>query len=116
LINRSNTAFTPGGSTAQFQDFTLGRNSSRFLEDGSFLRLRNLTIAYNFGENLLKRARIDGGSIKVFAEANNLFLITKYTGIDPEISAFGSSVLQSGYDEITMPNPRTFRVGFKIGL
>ncbi len=116
LINRSNTAFTPGGSTSQFQDFTLGRNSSRFLEDGSFLRLRNLTIAYNFGENLLKRARIDGGSIKVFAEANNLFLITKYTGIDPEISAFGSSVLQSGYDEITMPNPRTFRVGFKIGL
>ena len=116
LINQSNTAFTPGGSRSQFQDFTLGRNSSRFLEDGSFLRLRNLTIAYNFGENLLRRARIQGGSIKVFAEANNLFLITKYTGIDPEISAFGSSVLQSGYDEITMPNPRTFRVGFKIGL
>lgn len=116
LINPSNTAFTPGGSTSQFQDFTLGRNSSRFLEDGSFLRLRNLTIAYNFGETFLKNARIDGGSIKVFVEANNLFLITKYSGIDPEISAYGSSVLQSGYDEITLPNPRTFRVGFKIGL
>lgn len=116
LINSSNTAFTPGGSTTQFQDFTLGRNSSRFLEDGSFVRLRNLTVAYNFGEKLLKRARIGEGSIKVFAEANNLFIITKYSGIDPEISAYGSSVLQSGYDEITMPNPRTFRVGFKIGL
>lgn len=116
LINSSNTAFTPGGSTTQFQDFTLGRNSSRFLEDGSFIRLRNLTVAYNFGEKLLKRARIGEGSIKVFAEANNLFIITKYSGIDPEISAYGSSVLQSGYDEITMPNPRTFRVGFKIGL
>lgn len=116
LINQSNTAFTPGGSTSQFQDFTLGRNTSRFLEDGSFLRLRNLTVAYNFGEKELRKIGISGGSIKVFAEANNLFIITKYSGIDPEISAYGSSVLQSGYDEITMPNPRTFRIGFKIGL
>jgi hypothetical protein len=43
-------------------------------------------------------------------------LITKYTGIDPEVSAYGSSVLQAGYDEISMPNPRSFRIGFKIGL
>lgn len=116
LINRSNTAFTPGGSTSQFTDYTLGRNSSRFLEDGSFVRLKNLTMSYNFGDALLKKAGIIGSSIRVFAEANNVFLLTKYTGIDPEVSAYGSSVLQAGYDEVSLPNPRTFRIGFKIGL
>jgi TonB-linked SusC/RagA family outer membrane protein len=116
LINKSNTAFTPGGSTSQFNDYTLGRNSSRFLEDGSFIRLKNLTLAYNLGQGLLKKAGIVGGNIKLYVEANNVFLITKYTGIDPEVSAYGSSVLQAGYDEISMPNPRSFRIGFKIGL
>jgi hypothetical protein len=68
------------------------------------------------GQGLLKKAGIVGGNIKLYVEANNVFLITKYTGIDPEVSAYGSSVLQAGYDEISMPNPRSFRIGFKIGL
>lgn len=116
IINKSNTAFFPGGSISQFNDFTLARNSSRFLEDGSFVRLRNVNIAYNLGKNLLKKVGVTAGSVKVYAEANNVLLITKYSGIDPELSAYGSSILQSGFDEMTMPNPRSFRIGFKIGL
>lgn len=115
LINSSNTAFFPGGTT-QFFDYTLSRNSSRFLEDGSFLRLKNITLAYAFPKAVMKRVGIAESRIKIYAEINNVFIITKYSGIDPEVSAYGSSVIQSGYDEITMPNPRSFRVGFKIGL
>ena len=115
LINKSNTAFSPSGTTQIF-DYTLARNSSRFLEDGSFLRLRNITFAYTLPKDILKKAGLLESRIKIYAEINNLFIITKYTGIDPEVSAYGSSVLQAGYDEITMPNPRSFRFGFKIGL
>ena len=115
LINKSNTAFFPGGTT-QFFDYTLARNSSRFLEDGSFIRLKNITLAYSFPKGLLKSVGITESRIKFYAEMNNVFIITKYSGIDPEVSAYGSSVLLAGYDEITMPNPRSFRVGFKIGL
>lgn len=115
LINKSNTAFFPGGTT-QFFDYTLSRNSSRFLEDGSFVRLKNLTMGYNFPKAILKRIGIAESRIKLYAEMNNVFIITKYSGIDPEVSAYGPSVLQAGYDEITMPNPKTFRFGFKIGL
>ncbi|WP_316817790.1 TonB-dependent receptor [Pedobacter nyackensis] len=109
LINESNNiAMGFFGAT----DYTQGRYTSRFLEDASYIKLRNLTLAYTLerkiGTGLCK--------IKVFAEGNNLFVITKYSGMDPEVSAFGSSALNVGYDELTLPPMRSFRLGIQLGL
>lgn len=65
---------------------------------------------------MLNSLGIRQSRIRIFAEANNVFIITKYSGIDPGGSAYGSSALSSGFDEITMPQPRTYRFGFKVGL
>nr|WP_162988694.1 hypothetical protein [Pedobacter schmidteae] len=108
LINESNNVFMGFGAT----DYTQGRYTSRFLEDASYIKLRNLTLAYTFR----KKLGSDFYRIKVFAEGNNLFAITKYSGMDPEVSAFGSSALNSGYDELTLPPMRSFRLGIQLGI
>ena len=113
LLNNSNTA----GSFFSKYDYTVGRNISRFLEDASFLKLRNITLAYNFRKDWLQRIGLGAlNNAKVFAQAENVFVITGYSGIDPEVSAYGSSGLKAGYDELTLPNPRIFRFGLKLGL
>jgi TonB-linked SusC/RagA family outer membrane protein len=93
-------------------DYTQGRYTSRFLEDASYIKLRNLTFAYT----LKRKLASDSYRIKVFVEGNNLFTITKYSGMDPEVSAYGSSALNIGYDELTLPPMRSFRLGIQLGL
>jgi TonB-dependent starch-binding outer membrane protein SusC len=112
LINASNS-YGSGffGST----DYTLGTDISRFLEDASFLKLRNITLAYHVDKKFIRRLKYFNG-IKVYIQATNVFILTKYSGLDPEVSAFGSSALNSGYDELTIPNPRTFTAGVKVDL
>jgi TonB-dependent starch-binding outer membrane protein SusC len=59
--------------------------STRFLEDGQFLRLKNITLSYNLPQSVLRSAKIQ--NVRIFAEANNLVTWTKYTGWDPEQDA-----------------------------
>lgn len=86
---------------------------SRWLEDGSFLRLRSLTLGYNVPQQILQRANIR--SLRAFVAGTNLWLLTKYTGLDPE-SAANSDQNQQGIDLGTPPQPRSVQVGFNIGL
>jgi hypothetical protein len=79
--------------------------------------LRSLTLAYNLTPARLQR--ITHGtmrSFQVFVRGTNLFTVTGYRGLDPEVNAFGSSALQSGYDELTMPQNKLYQFGFNIGL
>lgn len=83
--------------------------STRFLEDGSFLRLKDVTLSYmlpgRFVDNLgFQRAR-------VYLQGFNLLTITNYRGLDPEVSNQGTSTLGQGTDFFTPPQPRTFQVG-----
>ncbi|MBS0029154.1 SusC/RagA family TonB-linked outer membrane protein [Chitinophaga sp. 22321] len=112
LINGSNYALAGFGTS---YDYTLDRKNSRFLEDASFVKLRSLLLGYNFNSNQLKGMKIFT-ALKLYAEANNLFILTKYSGLDPEVSAYGSSALNMGFDELTMPAPRTWRVGIKASF
>ncbi|NIG56768.1 SusC/RagA family TonB-linked outer membrane protein [Chitinophaga sp. Cy-1792] len=111
MINKSN--YASGGFGSSF-DYTLSRQNDRFLEDASFIKLRSLSLTYDFTK-LLKHVKTIR-SLRVFAEGNNLLVITKYSGIDPEVSASGSSALGMGFDELTMPAPRTWRLGVKASL
>ncbi len=89
--------------------------STRFLEDGSFLRLNNLTLGYNLNtqklgiSNAIQRARLS-------LTGQNLFLITNYSGFDPEVNAgsVAGGIQTFGIDRFTYPAARTFLVGLDI--
>ena len=95
------------------------RPSTRFLEDGSYLRIRNVTLGYNF-KSLLKWENVAG--LRLYVTAQNALTFTKYPGLDPEIQANAndtrglgiSSDLAVGIDWGTVPAPRTFIAGLKI--
>ena len=101
-------------SISNQKNYITSRTSSRFYEDASFIRLKKLVLAYNFPKTIVDKLKLDG--IKMYAQATNLFTITNYSGVDPEVSAFGSSSLLSGYDEVTMPQSKTFSLGLRINL
>lgn len=86
------------------------RFSDRWIEDGSFLRLKTLNLTYKIPSSL---TWLQG--LSIWVEANNLFTITKYLGSDPEFSA-RNSVLYQGIDPGYMALGRTFTLGMKINL
>ena len=101
-------------SITQTNNYTTSRTSSRFYEDASFIRMKRLVLAYFLPKQIVSKWKLE--SIKIFAQATNLFTITNYSGVDPEVSAFGSSSLLSGYDEVTMPQSKSFSLGLRINL
>lgn len=88
------------------------QENSRFLEDGSFLRLRALTLGYVIPKSISRKARIE--KLRVYLTGSNLLLFTKYTGADPE-SNLGTGNIQ-GYDYGTPPQPRTIQLGLNLTL
>jgi len=85
----------------------------RWLEDGSYLRLRTVSLGYNFDPKFLDRLRVS--KLRVYLQATNLFTWTKYSGLDPE-SAASSSANQQGIDLGTPPQPRSFQFGINLTL
>ncbi len=88
--------------------------STRFLEDGSFLRLQNVTIGHNF--NLSENSIFS--NLRLFANAQNLFVITDYSGQDPEVSVNRSigNVPSLGIDLTAFPRPTTISLGFNASF
>jgi TonB-linked SusC/RagA family outer membrane protein len=86
---------------------------SHWLEDGSFLRLRSLTIGYTLPTGLSQRLKLE--RLRLFVQGTNLWLLTNYTGLDPE-SAASSSQNEQGIDLGTPPQPRGLQVGLDIKL
>jgi len=93
-------------------DNTNGNNrpSNLFIEDGSFLRCKNITLGYRLSEKILSRVHLQ--SFRVFASVTNAFIITNYSGMDPEIGSWNP--LQAGWDQGYYPQSRTFTVGANI--
>jgi len=83
--------------------------SDRFIEDGTFLRLNYLQLSYNFDSKLIKKWHMN--RLKLYASANNLFCLTKYSGVDPEIS-YGSYGIST--DEAKTPRSKSFTFGLNI--
>ncbi len=85
------------------------RFSDRYIEDASFIKLKELTLSYNFGKDFIPFLR--GGTFYVSGE--NLFTITKYLGLDPEFSYSYSSMLQ-GFDYGKVPHPLNVKFGVRL--
>jgi TonB-linked SusC/RagA family outer membrane protein len=96
--------------TKTYQPFT---QSSRFVENGSFVRLKNVSLAYNVPSSVFK----DKANIRIFASATNLLTISKYSGPDPETSNVGSSTDTAiGIDRGSYPNAKVYTVGLTLGF
>jgi TonB-dependent starch-binding outer membrane protein SusC len=88
------------------------RNSSFYIEDGSYLRLRNLQIGYNLPKSLIGKSGIE--RFRIYASGQNLFTVTNYSGFDPEVGSFNQSSSYSGYDLGRYPSARTYLIGVNV--
>jgi TonB-linked SusC/RagA family outer membrane protein len=90
--------------------------SSYFIEDGSYFRMKNLTLGYTLPAPMV--SKIGLSNVRIYLQAQNLFTITKYSGIDPEVtsvgSAPGSTVL--GVDQGNYPMSKMYQVGLNFGF
>lgn len=84
------------------------------VEDGSFIRIKNITLGYALPASLLQRARMS--RLRIYASVNNLLTFTKYRGYDPEVNAFGQSNLLQGIDYGGYPLARTIIGGVQVGF
>ncbi len=85
--------------------------SSRFVEDGSFLRFQNLQVSYSFPKKMIKKWGLN--TLSAYFTVNNLFCWTKYTGIDPEVSA---STYAPAIDNSNTPRSKSFTANIKFGF
>lgn len=92
-----------------------GRFSSRWIEDGDFLRLRNVQVGYSLPSTLLQKL---GGlsRARIYIAGSNLFRITNYSGLDPEVMTFGTSSthVQANTDQANIPQPKIFQAGIQL--
>jgi hypothetical protein len=89
--------------------------SSRYLSGGSYVRCKTVAFGYNIPKDILSKIKIDRA--RVFVNAYNLFLITKYKGWDPEVNSdYQASNINLGVDFYSAPQPRTITFGVNIGL
>ena len=114
-INRwtpNNPSNTYGRAT--YNDDAIGSNvpSSAWIENGSFLKLKNLTIGYTLPGMVLNRLAIT--KLRIYVSTQNLFTITKYSGLDPEIGLQNGNATQNGVDNGTYPSSRFYTLGVNV--
>lgn len=99
-----------GDNISNGSSFLISEN----LEKGDFLRLQTATLGYRFPGSAFGKTGISG--LRIYAQVNNAFLITKYSGVDPEISTNGDSNLASGIERNTIPQARAFTFGLNLNF
>ena len=88
--------------------------SSRWIEDGSYFRVKTVNLGYNLPRAVINRYHIDNA--RIYVAASNLFTFTKYTGYDPELNTPGFGSLNLGHDFYTPPQIKTISVGVNLGF
>jgi TonB-linked SusC/RagA family outer membrane protein len=84
------------------------------IEDGSFLRINNITVGYSLPKGLLSKIKVQ--NLRFYATLNNLYTFTKYSGYDPEVNTRRSTPLTPGVDYAAYPRSRAFLFGLNLGL
>ena len=107
-INAGATIWQPYKSTAGYAPMSFA------VEDGSFLRINNITIGYTLPKNLTQRAKIS--SLRFYLTGNNIATITGYSGYDPDVNARRASALTPGVDYSAYPRGRTFIAGVNLSF
>jgi TonB-dependent starch-binding outer membrane protein SusC len=108
------TATNPNGTLPRFNQWH-GNNyriSDRFIEDGSFFRIQNVSLGYNLPKTLISKAKLTNA--RIYASVQNLKTFTGYSGYDPELGAYNNQATFVNVDMGHYPNPRTYTVGANI--
>lgn len=105
-LTRKNAALTG--------NVTVDSRSGRWIEDGSYLRLKNVTLAYNVSKILTDRIKFN--RVRAYVSATNYLTFTKYKGYDPEISSFNANDTQFGIDFGNYPAVKTLTVGVDLAF
>jgi len=118
MLNDSWTPENPNASLPilDANDSRSQQPSSYFVEDASYLRLKNITIGYTFPSSPL--AKIGLSTARIYVQGQNLFTITKYSGIDPEVTSVGSTPGSTvlGVDQGNYPRTKLFQLGVNFGF
>jgi TonB-linked SusC/RagA family outer membrane protein len=117
--NYFQNAWTPANHSNVYarvttNDDAIGSNvvSSAYVEDGSYLKLKNVVVGYTLPHELSSKIAVS--KIRLYVSSQNLFTITGYKGLDPEIGMQGGSATQNGIDNGTYPSSRFFTVGLNV--
>ena len=105
ITNVPQARYVGGNGTAE---------SSRYLSDASYTRLKTVTLGYNFPKTITDKLKLS--KLRVYATANNLLTFTKYTGWDPEVNTDYLTGIASGNDFYSAPQPKTITVGLNLGF
>ncbi|MEN8250991.1 MAG: TonB-dependent receptor, partial [Bacteroidota bacterium] len=87
------------------------QDSDRFIEDGSYIRLKSVILGYNFPKDM-----IEGMNLRIYVGGDNLMTWTDYSGLDPEVNAFGATNVSMGTDFFTQGLNRTWKVGLNVSF
>ena len=90
------------------------QDSDRYIEDGSFVRLKSARLGYTFDDDLLANTGLQ--SLSIFVSGTNLITWTDYSWFDPEVNSFGDSNVALGTDFLTLPQSRSLQVGLNVGF
>lgn len=90
------------------------RISSRFIENGSYLRIKNIKLSYKFNKDWIEKIYLT--NLSLYFTVQNLYTFTKYSGMDPEVNYAGQDDLRMGTDFFTYPQATTFIFGINLGL
>ncbi len=131
VVNRARTQLKPDGldinniddvelinpetNMPRFDNGGENRNhymSSRWIEDGTYVRLQNVKFSYNLPQTLLSKVKI--ANMQVYANIQNLATFTKYKGLDPQIGSFNQSALMQNVDMGRYPAPRVYTFGINV--
>lgn len=89
-------------------------DNSRYLSDGSYMRLKNITLSYDIPKEVLSKIKLR--SARVYATGQNLLTFTRYNGVDPEVSTFANTNTAMGTDFLTYPQSKIYQFGINIGF
>jgi TonB-dependent starch-binding outer membrane protein SusC len=90
------------------------RFSDKFVEDGSYLRIQNISLAYTIPQRLTSRFGVQ--NVKLYTNIQNLFTFTKYSGYDPEIGSINQDALMTSIDNARYPSPRIYTFGINLSF
>ena len=93
-----------------YGDWRNTQGSDRYLENGSFFRMKNISVGYTFRGNWMKKAKVD--NLRVYASGNNLLTFTKYKGLDPDF--VNTNIWNMGTDSFAYPNTRSVMFGVEF--
>ncbi|MGE6355918.1 SusC/RagA family TonB-linked outer membrane protein [Flavobacterium sp. NPDC079362] len=106
-------ALNVGKTNPAFNGNTTGRLYSDIIEDGSFLRINNISLGYTLPKKWLSNTKIS--NLRIYFTANNVYVFTKYSGYDPEVSVINSAITR-GVDFSAYPRSKSFLTGLNISL